>query len=104
MQLTCLFFFSFCLMACVCVERGERETHSKKDLLQGAQVNCGVVNKNPHASAGDTGSTPGPGRSHMPMCHNHREPVRLNDQPCISATEACEPEPGLHNEKSTHHK
>ena len=26
----------------------------------------GAVVKNPHASAGDTGSIPGPGRSHMP--------------------------------------
>ena len=26
----------------------------------------GTVVKNPPASAGDTGSTPGPGRSHMP--------------------------------------
>ena len=26
----------------------------------------GVVVKNPPANAGDTGSSPGPGRSHMP--------------------------------------
>ena len=26
----------------------------------------GAVVKNPSANAGDTGSTPGPGRSHMP--------------------------------------
>ena len=33
---------------------------SKGDFLSGAVV------KNPPASAGDTGSIPGPGRSHMP--------------------------------------
>ena len=27
---------------------------------------CGAVVKNPPANAGDTGSSPGPGRSHMP--------------------------------------
>ena len=28
---------------------------------------CGTVVKNPPANAGDTGSSPGPGRSHMPQ-------------------------------------
>ena len=28
---------------------------------------CGAVVKNPPANAGDTGSSPGPGRSHMPQ-------------------------------------
>ena len=27
----------------------------------------GAVDKNPPANAGDTGSSPGPGRSHMPQ-------------------------------------
>ena len=36
----------------------------------------GAVVKNPPANAGDTGSIPGPGRSHMPqsnqpVCHNY---------------------------------
>ena len=30
----------------------------------------GRVDKNPHANAGDTGSTLGPGRSHMPPRDN----------------------------------
>ena len=29
----------------------------------------GAVVKNPPANAGDTGSSPGPGRSHMPQSH-----------------------------------
>ena len=29
----------------------------------------GTVVKNPPANAGDTGSSPGPGRSHMPWCN-----------------------------------
>ena len=28
---------------------------------------CGTVVKDPLANAGDTGSSPGPGRSHMPQ-------------------------------------
>ena len=36
----------------------------------------GAVVENPPANAGDTGSSPGPGRSHMhgatkPVCHNY---------------------------------
>ena len=29
----------------------------------------GTVVKNPPANVGDTGSSPGPGRSHMPLSH-----------------------------------
>ena len=43
--------------------------HTRKTELE--RVTClgfpdGAVAKNPPASAGDTGSSPGPGRSHMP--------------------------------------
>ena len=31
----------------------------------------GLVIKNLPANAGNTGSIPGPGRLHMPVCHNH---------------------------------
>ena len=31
----------------------------------------GAVVKNPPANAGDMGSIPGPGRSHMPVRHNY---------------------------------
>ena len=37
----------------------------QKDLLRGFPG--GAVVKNPPADAGDTGSSPGPGRSHMPQ-------------------------------------
>ena len=36
-----------------------------KNLYQGFL--CGAVVKNPPANAGDMGSSPGPGRSHMPQ-------------------------------------
>ena len=34
--------------------------------------------KNPPANAGDTGASPGPGRSHMPRSNYAREPQLLN--------------------------
>ena len=51
----------------------------------------GTVVKNPPANAGDTGSSPGPGRSHVPQSYWARvpqllKPVRL--------------EPVLHNKRS----
>ena len=42
----------------------ETENISKK-FQQGSL--CGTVDKNPRASAGDKGSTPGPGVPHMPQ-------------------------------------
>ena len=38
----------------------QKEIWGELDFLDGAVV------KNPPANAGDTGSSPGPGRSHMP--------------------------------------
>ena len=38
---------------------------SVQNMLQGFPG--GAVAKNPPANAGDTGSSPGPGRSHMPQ-------------------------------------
>ena len=38
----------------------------------------GEVVKNPPANAGDTGSSPGPGRSHMPRSNWARAPQLLN--------------------------
>ena len=58
----------------------------------------GEMVKNPPANAGDTGSSPGPGRSHMPqsnqacapqllsLCSRAREPQLLS--PRATATEA----------------
>ena len=41
------------------------EHHSFKNFVWGFPG--GAVDKNPPANAGDTGSSPGPGRSHMPQ-------------------------------------
>ena len=38
----------------------------------------GAVVKNPPANAGDTGSVPGPGRSHMPQSNKARAPQLLS--------------------------
>ena len=38
----------------------------------------GAVVKNPRANAGDTGSSPGPGRSHMPRSNEPRVPQLLS--------------------------
>ena len=37
-----------------------------------------AVVKNPSANAGDTGSSPGPGRSHMPQSNQARAPQLLS--------------------------
>ena len=61
----------------------------------------GVVVENPPANAGDMGSIPGPGRSHMPRSNQacalrllslrsrDHEPQLLS--PCATTTEACVP-------------
>ena len=46
----------------------------------------GTVVKNPPANAGDTGSSPGPGRSHMPRSNSGRVPQLLS--PRATTTEA----------------
>ena len=61
----------------------------------------GAVVKNPPASAGDTGSIPGPGRSHMPQSNYAHEPQLLSLRsrahmpqllsPCATTTEAHTP-------------
>ena len=47
----------------------------------------GAVVKNPPANAGDTGSSPGPGRSHMPRSNEARAPQLLS-----LCSRACEPQ------------
>ena len=76
----------------------------------------GAVVKNPPANAGDTGSSPGPGRSHTPWSNEARVPLlSLHSRarqpqllsPSATTTEARVPqllkpaclEPMLHNEK-----
>ena len=46
----------------------------------------GTVVKNPPANAGDMGSSPGSGRSHMPQSNKAHAPQLLS--PCATATEA----------------
>ena len=67
----------------------------------------GAVVKNPPANAGDTGPSPGPGRSHMPRNNEARAPQLLS-----LPSRACEPpllkpaclEPILHNKRSHHNE
>ena len=49
----------------------------------------GAVVKNPPANAGDTGSSPGPGRSHMPWSNKAHAPQLLS--PHATTTEARAP-------------
>ena len=61
----------------------------------------GAVVKNLPANSGDTGSSPGPGRSHMPRSNKARVPQLLNLRsrahepqllsPCTTTTEASAP-------------
>ena len=63
----------------------------------------GIVVKNLPANAGDTGSSPGPGSSHVPRSNEARAPQLLNLR-----SRACKPqllkparlEPGLRNKRS----
>ena len=66
--------------------------------------------KNPPASAGDTGSSPGPGKSHVPRSNQARAPKLLSLRsraqepqllsPCATTTEARAPRaPALQQEK-----
>ena len=63
-------------------ERGRRLKESSK--LKAQDFPGGPVVKNPPASAGDMGSIPGPGRSHMGVGQ-----LSL----CATTTEACSPRP-----------
>ena len=49
----------------------------------------GAVVRDLPANAGDTGSSPGLGRSHMPRSNWAREPQLLS--PCATTTETCAP-------------
>ena len=63
----------------------------------------GAVVKNPPANAGDTGSSPGPGRSHMPWSNEARAPQllslrsRTREAQLLKTTRL---EPVLHNKRS----
>ena len=75
----------------------------------------GAVVENPPANAGDTGSSPGPGRSHMPrgatkpVRHNYwactLEPASRNYWACVlQLLKPVRLEPVLHNKRSHHSK
>ena len=62
----------------------------------------GAVVENPPANAGDMGSIPGPGKSHMPQSNQAHAPQLLSPcalgpavtqqlSPCAATTEACAP-------------
>ena len=84
-----------------------------KGFLQGFPV--GAVVKNPPANAGHTGSSPGPGRSHMSRSSYARAPQLLSLRsracepqllsPCTTTTEARAPRArALQQEKSPQHE
>ena len=68
------------------------------------------MDKNPPDNAGDMGSSPGPGRSHMPWSNEARAPQLLSLRsrahepqllsPCATTTEAHALEPVLRNKRS----
>ena len=63
----------------------------------------GAVVKNPPANAGDTGSSPGPGRFHMPRSNWARAPQLLSLCSRAHAPQLLKPahlEPVLHNNRS----
>ena len=46
--------------------KGNTQHSSQLEKLRSGDFSGGAVVKNPPANAGDRGSSPGPGRSHMP--------------------------------------
>ena len=62
----------------------------------------GAVVKNPPANAGDMGSSPGPGRSHMPRSNKAHAPQLLNParlQPVLHKRSHRNEKPAHHNEE-----
>ena len=81
----------------------------KEDVVQ--DFPGGLVVKNLPASAGDTGSIPGPGRFHMPWDNGANGPQLLNPRSGAPESHILKPvhlEPAFrskrsrHNEKTTH--
>ena len=67
----------------------------------------GAVVKNPPANAGDKGSTPGPGRSHMPRSNSVRAPQLLSLSSRAHKPQLLKParlEPVLCNNRSHHNE
>ena len=67
----------------------------------------GAVVKDPPANAGDTGSSPGPGRSHMPRSNEARAPQLLSLRSRAREPQLPKPtrlEPVLRNKRSHRHE
>ena len=67
----------------------------------------GAVVKNPPANAGDTGSGPCPGRSHIPWSYYAHAPQLLSLRSRAREPQLLKPmclEPVLHNKRSNHEK
>ena len=78
--------------------RGPRSLKSKEEGFPGS-----AVVKNPPANAGDTGSSPGRGRSHMPQSNKAHEPQLLSLCSTAHEPQLLKPtclEPVLHNKRS----
>ena len=77
----------------------------KKDFLKtfSGGLPCGAVVKNPPGNAGNTGSSPGPGRSHMPWSNKAHAPQLLSPRSRAHVSQLLYPaclEPVLHNKRS----
>ena len=80
-------------------KKERKEQGRKKERKKG--IPGGAAVKNPPANAGDTGSIPCLGRSHMPQSNKARVPQLLSLcsrvhepqvlSPCAASTEACAP-------------
>ena len=77
--------------------RGKKKKFLKEKTCGGFA--CGAVVENPPANARDTGSSPGPGRSHMPRSNKAREPQPL--KPAHLEPVLCNKR-SHHNEKPAH--
>ena len=75
----------------------KNKCQSGKITVPGLGSPGGAVVKNPPANAGDTGLSPGLGRSHMPWSNWARAPQLLSLR--ATTTEPVRLEPVLHNEK-----
>ena len=83
---------------------GPREYHIKRSKSERERQGFpgGTVVKNPLANAGDTGSSPGPGRSHMLLSNLARALQLLS--PCATTTEPARLESMLCNKRSHHNE
>ena len=70
-------------------KQDDSKVHMKNKQIIAKGFRGDSVVKNPPASAGDTGSIPGPGRSHVPW--NNEACAPQLPSPQAASTEACTP-------------